>query len=266
MNLLRLITFRKGVAALDPDAQAFLTAIGNTDPTIETAINDLVIDLKNYGLWTKMTAIYPMVGGTSSAHSYNLKDTTQYQITWNGTITHNSDGITGDGTSGYGQTGLIPSASLSLNSVHYSSYARTVSNDDDFEFGTTTNFSDAFYAARRFPAASNSVLSRTNQSSTDILSSISPYIGLFHCNRSGSSASEIYYNGTLSSTSSTSSTSLCTLEIYLLNFNENGNPNINYYCNYNFAFFSFGSSLDSTEAGNLYTAVQDFQTTLGRQV
>ncbi len=57
--------FGSGAAPLDPDAQAFITAAGITDATQQSAINTLVTDLKGYGIWTKMKAIYPFVGGTS---------------------------------------------------------------------------------------------------------------------------------------------------------------------------------------------------------
>ena len=60
--------------AIDPDAQAFLTAAGITDATITSAINTLVVDLKGYNIWTKMKAVYPFVGGTAAAHKFNLKN------------------------------------------------------------------------------------------------------------------------------------------------------------------------------------------------
>lgn len=58
----------------DTDAQAFFDATGLSDSTEKEAVNDLVIDLKNAGLWSKMYAIYPFVGGTASTQKYNLKD------------------------------------------------------------------------------------------------------------------------------------------------------------------------------------------------
>ena len=62
-----------GTPAVDPDAQAFITAASITDPTQQIAINQLVVDLKGYNIWSKMKAIYPYVGGTSTSTSYNLK-------------------------------------------------------------------------------------------------------------------------------------------------------------------------------------------------
>jgi len=55
-----------GGTSLDPDAAAFLTAAGITDPTQQSAINTLVLSLKADGLWTKMKAIYPFVDSIKS--------------------------------------------------------------------------------------------------------------------------------------------------------------------------------------------------------
>ena len=107
-------------------AEAFIKAAGITNSTQQTAIKTLVNDLNGYGLWSKMKAIYPMVGGTATSHSYNLKDTTKFQITWNGGLTHSSNGVTPNGTNGYGDTGINSSTlSISVNSIHISSYLKT---------------------------------------------------------------------------------------------------------------------------------------------
>ena len=75
MSLLRLITFRQQAeVGVDADAQAFITAAGITDSTQQSAIDTLVKQLKGYGIWSKMKAVYPFVGGTATTHKYNLKD------------------------------------------------------------------------------------------------------------------------------------------------------------------------------------------------
>jgi hypothetical protein len=53
--------FGSVTASFDPDYQAFITATGITQPTQSAALETLVSDLKSYGLWSKMKAIYPMV-------------------------------------------------------------------------------------------------------------------------------------------------------------------------------------------------------------
>lgn len=59
---------------LDPDTVAFLTAAAISDPTITTAVDGLVVALKTAGLWSKLRAVWPMVGGTGASHKFNLKD------------------------------------------------------------------------------------------------------------------------------------------------------------------------------------------------
>ncbi len=48
----------------DTDAQAFFdrvtTAGGSLSNTEKTAVNQLVLDMKSYSIWSKMKAIYPL--------------------------------------------------------------------------------------------------------------------------------------------------------------------------------------------------------------
>jgi len=90
----------------DFDAVAFFLLAGITNMTQKNAVNKLVIDLKAALVWSKIFALYPFVGGSASAHSYNLKNPAAFQITWNGTVTHSSNGVTGNGSTGYGDTGF----------------------------------------------------------------------------------------------------------------------------------------------------------------
>jgi hypothetical protein len=96
------------VIIVDPDAQAFITAAAITDTTQQAAIDNLVIGLKADSLWINMKAIYPFVGGTASAHKYNLKDPRDldaaYRLSFSGGWTHNANGITGNGVNTYAQT------------------------------------------------------------------------------------------------------------------------------------------------------------------
>ena len=61
---------RRGVSYGDSDAQAFIAATGLTGTTEVNAITNLVANLKNYGLWAKMKAIYPFVSDTYNLLSY----------------------------------------------------------------------------------------------------------------------------------------------------------------------------------------------------
>ena len=83
----------------DNDAINFLNATGlYGQQPVTNAINTLVTDLKGYGIWNKMYLSYPFVGGTASTHKVNLINTGSYELFFTGSWTHNSNGITGNGT------------------------------------------------------------------------------------------------------------------------------------------------------------------------
>jgi hypothetical protein len=112
------------------DAQAFFVASGITDFTQQTAINYLVDNLKNEGLWTKMKVIYPLVGGNATAHALNLKNTALYPLTFSG-ITHSSGGISG--------------TTLGVASSAISAYTSAADSPTDTSFGYygTTHYNNS---------------------------------------------------------------------------------------------------------------------------
>ena len=93
-----------------PLTTAFLAATGITDATITTALNNLETGLTTYSLGSKMVALYPMVGGTASAHKFNLKDPRDldaaFRLVFSGGMTHSSTGVLFNGVNGYGNTFL----------------------------------------------------------------------------------------------------------------------------------------------------------------
>lgn len=61
----------------------FMTVIG--DPSsglVEPALCKLVKSLKSNGFWNDIIYLYPYVGTTATQHSYNLKDTSLYQLSF----------------------------------------------------------------------------------------------------------------------------------------------------------------------------------------
>lgn len=253
-------------SSLDPDAQAFITAAGITNPTQQTAINTLVLSLKSNGLWTKMKAIYPFVGGTASTHKWNLKNpldtNAAFRLVFNGGWTHSSTGVTPNGTNAYADTFLIPSLLLNLNSKSYSIYSRTDSNGLFHDIGTHGSFSndyDTFFTRylNDFYGTISSIADYTIFSNLDSL-------GFYSSSRTASNAIEIYKNGVSKITQSKASGANSNAPVYISAFNNNGG--LQHYSNRNLAFASIGDGLTDTEADNFYTAVQSFQTTLGRQI
>jgi hypothetical protein len=251
---------------VDPDAQAFITAAGITDPTQQSAIITLVADLKGYSIWTKFKAIYPIVGGTASSHKYNLKDPRDldaaFRLTYGTGVTHSSNGMVSNGTSGFANTYFNPTTGFSVNdNVHLSYYSRTNVNTTQIEIGSA-NFAVGPYLMLWIRDSNNSRFvmnvtgSYTTASDTD---SRAFYIG----NRIG--ALEKGFRNNTNVVSRTFSAGIRpNVTIFILAANYGNVPN--YYSTKECAFSSIGDGLTDTDASNFYTAVQAFQTTLGRQV
>ncbi len=129
------------VNAVDADATAFITAAGITNLTQAAAINTLVNDLKTYGLWTKMKAVYPMVGGSATSHKFNLKDprtvNAAFYLEFNGGGTHGTNGYLPSGSNSYANTWLTPSTTLNASSAHMSFYSRT-NSDAMYDMGAVS--------------------------------------------------------------------------------------------------------------------------------
>jgi hypothetical protein len=246
----------------DDFAGIFLSAAGITDPTITSAVYTLVNDLNGYGLWSKMKAIYPMVGGNANAHSYNLKDITKFQITWSGGLTHSSTGVLPNGTNGYGNTGLTPSLSLLQNSTSVSFYSRTNTNTGwDFGSAGGSSYSNIIAGNIRY---SDIYFYPTNDTTYNITVYNGSGLGYFIQSRTGASTVSAFKNSSKLVTGTSPSASLSAYPIFLFTFNNMGSPFT--YGNKECAFFSIGDGLSDTEAANLYTSIQKFQTTLNRFV
>ena len=244
---------------VDPDAQAFITAASITNPTQQGAINTLVTDLKGYSIWTKFKAIYPVVGGVASSHAVNLKTPGTFNLTFATGWTHSSTGMTP--TNSYADTALIPNSTLTLNSVHISSYLRTnlrfagpiISSED------AGSYNNGLYI---WPWQSIDLYSvRINDNTSNASTAPADIRGLHIATRTASNVKKYRLNTTQIFNSAGASTGLNTSSIYLCKSRNNADYNGN-----QIAFSSIGDGLTDTEAANFYTAVQAYQTTLSRQV
>lgn len=113
----------------DTDAEAYFTAVEGTGVTLSStqkdAYNAFVVSCKGSSFYTKFKAIYPFIGATAASHAINAFSPGTYNITWTGTVTHDSNGPKGDGTTGYGNTGLTPSSVFSSNDIFVGLYSFT---------------------------------------------------------------------------------------------------------------------------------------------
>jgi hypothetical protein len=245
------------VVGFDADAQAFFdrvtTAGGTLSATEKTAVNTLVIAMKANGTWTKMKAIYPMVGASAAACAQNLKSAS-FTGTFTG-CTFASTGVTPNGTSGFMNTNFTPSVSASISSSHFSKYNRTndlVGNKIDGAVALNADyFQINFSAANTIMGNIASIISYTP---TDTK-------GLFVSTRTTSSLIKLFRNNVSLGSSTVLNASIASVPIYI----GARNPN-QFHNTYECAFASLGDGLTDAEASNFYTDVQAFQITLSRQV
>lgn len=253
---------------IDADAQAFFTASGLTGTTNQSAINKLVVDMKGYGIWTKMKAIYPIVGGTAALHKWNLKDpqdtNAAYRLTFNGGWTHSATGALPNGTNAFADTFLTPSTSLLISSTHISYYSRTQSNLFEIDMGSSTttfaNSNKALIGIRKTGTTEFNIHAQNIYITYVDADSRAFYIG----NRTASNVINGWRNNVKVATGTTSTTGLSTRTFYIGALGSQAAGQ--YYSTKEVAFSSIGDGLTDTEAANLYTAVQAYQTTLGRNV
>jgi hypothetical protein len=249
-----------GGVPIDTDAQAYFdrvtTAGGTLTTTEKTAVNQLVLDLKANSLWTPMKAIYPMVGASAAACAQNLKSSS-FTGTFSSGWTFASTGITGNGTSAYMDTTLIPNTSLSQNNTSGSYY---IANNYNLEAKDILCTGQGSYLGI-YNTAFLEVAVNDN-----FASSVTPTKknGLFTFSRVILSQSKTYANNLQTFTNIKLSTGLTTYAIRIGCLYEFGN-NSRFTTN-TIRFAHLGDGLTDTQASDLYTCVQTFQTTLGRQV
>jgi hypothetical protein len=260
-------------AAFDADAQAFITAAGLTNLTQQNAINTLVVSMKGFGIWTKMKAIYPFVGGTATTHKFNLKNpldtNAAFRLVFNGGWTHSANGALPNGTNAYANTFLNSATHLSLNSGHMSYYSRTNNSAASLriDMGSLKSGPDSYTDLDL--GNSGSWYFRFNNSAAYNFVSATDTSGFFNGNRTASNVINFFRNGTKAVTGTAASNATSSTNYFIGASNNHGGGSTDtpqYFSNRQCAFASIGDGLTDTEAANFYTAVQAFNTTLGRQV
>lgn len=248
-----------GTPAVDPDAQAFITAAAITDPTQQSAINTLVTDLKGYSIWTKFKAIYPIVGGSASSHAVNLKTPGTFNLTFASGWTHSANGMLPNGTSAYANTGFNPlTQSLPRNSAGMGVYNRT---DTSTTGAHGQRVSNTFEIFEKW--TNNTAYCYINDNSGGFQTTNFDSRGLFQGSRTASNAIRLNIN-TAQYTGTQASTGDSNGNLWIGASNNGGSGT--FFNNRQIAFFYIAEGFNNTEMQNIYTAVQAYQTTLSRQV
>ena len=268
-------------SADDSDAQAFVVAAGLTNRTQITAVNTLVTALKTAGIWTKMKAIYPFVGGTAYSHKFNLKDPRDadaaFRLTFSGGMTHSSTGVLFGGANGYADTFFRPGSNYDNTTwnAHMSFYSRS-----NVEAPTTNWLSGGFGVDSDYASGAYFVLIVNRKGTRTIdgrligtqwasyTSALDDSRGLFMINKQSEALLKLTKNTTLLAQNTTSSWSINKPgdKLYLGAVNGSQSYSGLNYDNKEYAFATIGSGLTDAEATAFYNAVQAYQTALGRAV
>jgi hypothetical protein len=261
--------------AYDPDTTAYLTATGLSEPTYGHTLDALVKNLKTAGLWTKMNAIYPFIGGTAALHQWNLKDPRDldaaYRLTYSNSAstTHstalgyrpNAQGQNANG--GYADTHFIPLGVLTQDSTHLSWYSlQDTPAADRAEFGAFNwggMATSRFHIIARYTGVNAYYYGMSENASTNVPSPAAS--GLFVTSRTGPTTTTPYRNGVKLGSSSEASVALPDRPLWLgaiNNFNNRSDIPV--------GFASIGSGLNDQNVTDLYNIVQAYQTALSRQV
>jgi len=242
----------------DTDAVAFFTAASITDTTQKSAVNTLVLSLKSVNIWTKMKALYPVVGGVASAHAVNLKSPGTYNLSFATGWTHASTGMTPNGAT-FANTNFAFSSILNQNSISMSAYSRTNKIGSPIMGAVQVNCYTQIYPYE----GSNTWGVEGVNSTAYMTATASDSFGFYQVIRQNSNTVKIVKNSTITAYTNTSSGNQ-SVNIYLgcRNYQNSANN----FDTRQIAFASIGDGLTDTDATNFYNAVQNYQTTLGRQV
>lgn len=252
---------------------AFISLSGITDPVQISAVTTLAINASLHGWWDKCDLIYPFVGGNATAHSINLKSPGDYTITWNDTVIHNANGITGDGANGYANTGFVPS----LHAVNYQ-----VSDAHGYVYqrsAPTAVANKAYFSAR--PSSANALDLETHPTSaTDLgirqingwfaTSAVPIELGGMALSRTTEEGLKmfVFFPSSTTENTFTPSGTLPNAYLVLLGKNIGTYPGISVSsrADANLAAFTLGAGLNRAEFDLMNSDWQTFQTALGRQV
>jgi hypothetical protein len=249
--LINSINAIRSVSGLDSDASAFITAAGLTDPTQKSAINTLVKDMKAAGLWTKMKAVYPMVGGTATSMKFNLKDPRDldaaFRLTWSGGWTYSATGAIDNSVNGVADTKFNPTSNWNNDNYSFGTYTRNELNGDFNPLKNNTSF-------RYWPRNAGTAYFDAVYPSR-VAASVTSSKGLFYLSRNTLTEMVAYRNATKLGINTTSTPNLISANMTL------GNSS-----GFEISFAYLSTSLTDQDSQLLNQIVEKYQVALSRGV
>lgn len=226
------------------------------------AINNMVWALVSYGIWAKIKAIYPILGGTAATHKFNLKDprdaNAAFRLTFTGGWTHSANGMTPNGLDTTADTFFVPSVDNVVNSSHMSYYSRTLVSESRIEMGCYVGNN---YNQIAISFGGITYCNPNNGSGAVDVGFNSNSQGFFLASRTGSNV--MFGQRNTFQLAGSAITTRNTNSILIGNANGLGNTFVS---TKQCAFASIGDGLTTTEGIAFYSIVQAYQQKLGRAV
>ena len=258
----------------DINVQQFLAVTRISNPILIDAVNSLTLNLKAAGLWDSLSAIYPLIGGTAGPQSHNLKNVSQYRLSFTGTINYTSTGLefSGDNQS-WADTEIAENSFYADGSganIHLSAqvYRSGVVLNDLMGIGPAAisgatsqgsyigfDGNDAWFGQAR---------GRRNQQYTSAANQATS--GFYLVSRRPTSSGELYYqkDGTGGTGASVNEGTIGSNYNYYLGGTNTGGVTVNNPLSGEITFSTLGAGLSNTQAVTLYNLVQTFNAKVGK--
>jgi len=195
----------------------------------------------------------------ASQFKYNLVNPVDsdaaFRLVFNGGWTHSSNGATPNGTNGFADTKLNASTTLSVTSLSFGGYTSSTLNALGYHGAYPPSF-----LMHSFKSFNFAEFYRTTASAISVSGGI---VGMVQANQLGTT-SKIYSNNSIGASDSVTMTSLPNVNMYIGAASNNGTGT--YFDNHLISYYYYSDGLTDTEAANLYTRVQAYQTALSRNV
>ena len=235
--------------------------------TVSAATTTLFTSLVSNGLYDKMLAFYPMLGGNSSGCKFNGKNPVDtnggYRLVFNGGWTFNSSGATSNGTNAYADT-FLSGGTITARNNHLSVYML----NENVYTGTGKNWigasavggSGAFFSIGQDGTPQYFYGNKINAGITAPVTPLSSGLNLI--TTTAITSQNLYRNGVLSNAGSGPGDGTITEGVVIGALNNGGT--IQQYYDNTYAFTTIGLGLSATEQATLSTIINTFQTTLTR--
>ena len=269
-----LVSFTNSVVtnniAGDPDASAFIAALAangaTQDSTHQGYIQTLFTGLKTDGLFTKLYALYIPIFGSAAANKFNVLNSIDsdgaFRLTFTGGFTYSSNGMNGDGLTGFANTHFNPSTNATINNIGIGVYSRVNGSAKTVVVGNYDGTNILSLQLATTPAA-NVTLNCTLSSNIAVSTVVTR---LVYMQRNGSGGViDVWRDGTELGPLSQGSTFVVNQPLYLSAINQSGSA----------AFFGdipmsmiliTDGSLSNTDAVNLTNRINTFLTNWGINV